>query len=404
MKKLNILFSLILITSQLFAQRNDIAVKINVSTSNYTGSLQNGAWSPDNQKIMCTNWAGGYNQLPANIFIIDLSNNSITEMTTDGESNVNMPGQTWSVATNKILFSSEHNGNGDQAHIMSPSDAPGTAVKITPFTDRMCWEPGFSPDGEYIVYEAHYVNNDQVGVIETYKIDNTQNPVTLTDSTTVNAKQPTWSPLGDKIAYQVFDGNVWNIWTMNIDGSNKQNITGTDAGDKTDATFSPNGEWIVYSSNNGALNYANIFIKNLTTGQLLQVTDYPNGYDGAPSWGTNNKIIFESTVGEPDTSSGATLWTIDAPINGTVGIESITGNNNSSIYPNPAKDFITIELKNMLQNETKISIYNLQGELMINKTAKSEKVNIDISSLPEGVYFVKIINDKGIKSLKIIKQ
>ncbi len=305
---------------EVIAHRNDNAVQINVSTSNYKGSLQNGSWSPDNQKLMCTNWADGYNQSPANIFIIDLSNNSITKMTTDGESNVNMPGRTWNTVTNKILFSSEHNGNGDQAHIMSPDDAAGSAIKITPFTDRMCWEPGFSPNGDYIVYEAHYFDNEDIGIIEIYKIDGSQNEVQLTDGS-FNAKQPSWSPIGNKIVYQRYNGTAWDIWIMNTDGTDKQNITGTDAGDKTDATFSPNGEWIVYSSNNGILDYANIFIKNITTGQLIQVTDYANGYDGAPSWGTNNKIVFESTVGEPDNSPGATLWTIDAPVDGTVGIK-----------------------------------------------------------------------------------
>ena len=320
-------FSIFLLTNcekeEVMAQRNDNAVQISVSTSNYSGSLQNGSWSPDNQKLMCTNWAGGYNQLPANIFIIDLSNNSITEMTTDGESNVNMPGLTWNPLTDKIIFSSEHNGNGDQAHIMDATGTPGSALKITLFIDRMCWEPGFSPHGDYIVYEAHYFNKEDIGVIETFKIDGSQNAVRLTDGS-FDAKQPSWSPAGDKIVYQRFDGTVWNIWTMNTDGTDKQNITGADAGDKTDATFSPNGEWIVYSSNNGSLDYANIFIKNLITGQLIQVTDYPNGYDGAPSWGSNNKIVFESTVGEPDNSPGATLWKIDAPVDGTVDTKTST--------------------------------------------------------------------------------
>jgi len=400
MKKTNLFFAVILIATQLLGQRNDNAVKIDVSTANYNGSLQNGSWSPDNQKIMCTNWGGGYNQLPANIFIVDLSDNSIAEMTTDGESNVNMPGLTWNPVTNKILFSSEHSGNGDQVHMMNPSDSTGSPVKITPFTDRMCWEPGFSPNGDYIVYEAHYFNNEDIGIIETYKTDGFQSAVQLTDGS-FNAKQPSWSPSGDKIIYQRFNGTVWNIWTMNIDGTNKQNITGADAGDKTDATFSPNGVWIVYSSNNETLDYANIFIKNLTTGQLIQVTDYANGYDGAPSWGTNNKIVFESTVGEPDTSPGSTLWTIDAPVNGTVGIKTVIQNDKFVVYPNPTTDRINFILSNKSQ---KILITNIAGEIIFEEFNPQKQETFDLSNISNGVYLVNILTDKNIFTTKIIKK
>jgi len=386
------------------AQRNDNAVQIDVSTSNYNGSLQNGSWSPNNEKLMCTNWIGGYNQFPANIFIINLSNNMISEMTTDGESNVNMPGHTWNALTNKIIFSSEHNGNGDQVHIMSPNDGPGSALKITLFTDRMCWEPGFSPSGDVIVYEAHYFNNEEIGIIETFKIDASESAIQLTDGS-FNVKQPTWSPLGNKIVYQKFNGTVWNIWTMNTDGSNKQNITSTDPGDKTDATFSPNGEWIVYSSDHGTLEYANIFIKNLATGQLIQTTDYPTGYDGAPSWGTNNKIVFESTIGEPDTSPGATLWVINAPVDGTVGIETISDNHLLKIYPNPAINNIYIEISNKFKTENiTVSLYNEAGQFILAEyDVLSDKINLKISGLTNGIYFVKISNGIQTESFKFSK-
>ena len=400
MKKTNIFIAVILITTQLFAQRNDVAQQIDVSTSNYSGSLQNGSWSPDNLKLMCTNWSGGYNQSPANIFIIDLSDNSFISLTTDGESNVNMPGATWNAVVNKVVFSSEHNStSGDQAFMLSPTDAGGTATKITPFTDRMCWEPGFSPNGDYIVYEAHYFSNETIGIIETYKVDGSQSENQLTDGS-FNAKQPSWSPNGDKIVYQVFDGSVWNIWTMNTDGTTKQNITGTDAGDKTDATFSPNGQWIVYSSNNGTLDYANIFIKNISTNQLIQVTDYPNGYDGAPSWGTNNTIVFESTVGEPDTSSGATLWTIEAPVDGTVGINTISNNNNLQIYPNPTKGIIRI---NSINEAKKISVLDISGRIIFEKSKPQQQETIDLSNFDNGIYIINILSDKKVLTTQIIK-
>lgn len=402
MRKLKALLLFLILSSLCLAQRNDTAHLVNVQKSLYDGSLQNASWSPTNQYLLCTNWESGYNQYPANVCVITLSDSSIRFLTTDGESNVNMPGLTWSPITNKVVFSSEHNGNGDQVHTMDASGLPGTAVKITPFTDRVCWEPGFSPDGEWIVYEAHYPSNPANGIIETYKIDGSLGPYSLS-ATNTDARQPSWSPAGNKIVYQQFNGSNWDIWTINPNGTNKQNITATDPGDKTDATFSPNGEWIVYSADSGTLEYANIFIKNLTSGQLIRVTNY-SGYDGAPSWSADNRIAFESTAGDPDTSSGATLWIIGAPIDGIVGTENLTNNEQTiKIYPNPASNQITV-ITPSIEKESNLVIYNINGQELIKQRIKNNITKIDITHLMSGIYFVKLISNKNIDVRKIIKE
>ena len=250
-----------------FGQRTDGAIKVNVSTSAYSGSLQNGSWSPDNKFLLCTNWGGGYNKAPANVDVIDLSNYSLRKLTTDGLANCNMPGSTWNAPTNKVIFSADHT-NGDQVHTMLATGAPGSAVKITPFTDRVCWEPGFSPSGKWIVYEAHYNSSPNNGVIEIYKADGTQGPITLT-SKTADCRQPSWSPKGDKICYQRVISNAWDCWTMDTTGTNQINRTSSDAGDQTDVSFSPDGQWIIFSTDLTTLNNANVYVKNLNTNQLV---------------------------------------------------------------------------------------------------------------------------------------
>ena len=84
------------------------------------------------------------------------------------------------------------------------------------------------------------------------------------------------------------------------------------SGDKTDASFSPDGQWIVYSSD-ATLTYANLYILPITGGSPTRVTYY-SGYDGAPSWSPDgSSISFESYPGDPDGSAGTTLWVIAAP-------------------------------------------------------------------------------------------
>jgi TolB protein len=100
---------------------------------------------------------------------------------------------------------------------------------------------------------------------------------------------------------------------MNTDGSEAAQIT-SGQGDKTDASFSPDGEWIVYSSDEGELDLANIFVVPTGGGTSQRVTDW-DGYDGAPSWSPDgSKIVFESYPGDPDESEGTTIRMIDSPV------------------------------------------------------------------------------------------
>jgi hypothetical protein len=73
---------------------------------------------------------------------------------------------------------------------------------------------------------------------------------------------------------------------------------------------------------------------------------------------------------------------------GTVGIEkSRLFNYTNKIYPNPAKDNITIELGSELKSEH-VLIFDYLGNVVLTKNVTSPKVNIDIQHLAKGIYFV----------------
>jgi TolB protein len=175
----------------------------------------------------------------------------------------------------------------------------------------MGYEPTFSPDGEWVVFESHVVDQEDNGVITRFRVDGSGDYEALTGGND-DCRQPNWSPAGDKILYQRFDGSRWEIWVMNDDGTGAQQIT-SGSGDKTDASFSPDGDWIVYSSDEGELDLANLFVIPTVGGESQRVTEW-DGYDGAPSWSPDgSRIAFESFPGDPDDSSGTRLYVIDAP-------------------------------------------------------------------------------------------
>lgn len=73
------------------------------------------------------------------------------------------------------------------------------------------------------------------------------------------------------------------------------------------------------------------------------------------------------------------------------------------IYPNPAKTHITIEMQEV-ENDCLFSIYNNNGQEILQQKINKNKTQFDISSLTRGVYLVKLIYENGVKVEKLIKE
>lgn len=286
--------------------RSDGARKLNITL---TGSLQNPAWSPDGSRILFTRFRTGYNEEPGDLFIFTPADVSLETLVSDGSGNVNLPGSSW--VKNLIVFSSTREPH-DEIYIIDDKGKTGDEVQVTNRSAKVAYEPSFSPDGQWVVFESHILDVEGNGVITKHRIDGTGSYQDLTNAGD-DCRQPNWSPSGDTILYQKFSGGRWNIWIMSTDGSNKKQVTSGE-GDKTDASFSPDGAWIVYSSNQGDLDFANLYIIPGSGGAPVRVTYFDHGYDGAPSWSPDGKTIaFESCADDPDGSGGTGLWIIGVP-------------------------------------------------------------------------------------------
>jgi hypothetical protein len=71
-----------------------------------------------------------------------------------------------------------------------------------------------------------------------------------------------------------------------------------------------------------------------------------------------------------------------------------------SIFPNPASDKIQV----VHSAQGTIEIYNVQGTLLKSELSNDEETVIDISSLPDGVYMVRLKANNCISGAKFIKQ
>lgn len=111
--------------------------------------------------------------------------------------------------------------------------------------------------------------------------------------------------------------------------------------------------------------------------------------------------IDGNSVG-PMTSYTFTNVTADHYIHVTfVHVDGVGENNISAVvYPNPTKGIVNIKCDEAEQ----INVFNIYGQLLISQaTNGNEQEIIDISNLPNGLYLLEIIGQKGAVTKQIIK-
>lgn len=74
------------------------------------------------------------------------------------------------------------------------------------------------------------------------------------------------------------------------------------------------------------------------------------------------------------------------------------------IFPNPTADEVNIVLSNKINLSASIIIYNTFGEIIIQEKMSTNEKKLDISTLPNGLYFLKINSKENTITKKIIKQ
>jgi Tol biopolymer transport system component/DNA-binding winged helix-turn-helix (wHTH) protein len=282
-------------------------------TRRYPDKLDAPVWSPDNDSIICAygNSAGG----GQNVSLVEIRVNNGMSREMSAEKFANIVKIAWLPQKQGLIMSAAKNPEGYlqlwrisypgmefrqiTAGSISYSDLSITASgdkivssqtarasdlwigegsdprnirRITAATDKLCWTPA-----RQLIYSSRVSGNEDLWMMKPDGSDQRQ----LTVDTRINAT-PAVTPDSHYIVFMSNRGGVFQVWRMNIDGTNQVELT--NGGGKNFPVVSPDGRWVLYNSTDNW----DVWRTSIDGGEPGQVTDRPAFF---PSISPDGKMI-----------------------------------------------------------------------------------------------------------------
>ncbi|HEX5154402.1 MAG TPA: ELWxxDGT repeat protein [Parafilimonas sp.] len=231
---------------------------------------------------------------------------------------------------------------------------------------------------------------------------------------------PHHSLFNGKIFLQANDGTNGNeLWTTDGTAANTKMVKNIRSGSASSLSSTFNYFYtstnLYFSANDGS-NGEELWQSDGTSAGTKIVQNINPGNAGSSPMFLyillKNRLLF--TANDGDNGAGKTdLYKLNASLDTLSfahedAIAAIAPDGRSFyIYPNPAKDKISVVVNNTSEKQAAIAITDQGGRQLyrrqLNNVIGKYKYDIDIHSYPGGVYYLQMITDKGIKTAKFIK-
>ncbi len=152
-------------------------------------------------------------------------------------------------------------------------------------SEHVDFSPSYSPSGNKIVFVRAFLHPS---VRQIFKMDSVaSNRVQLTASNFVPSEHPTWSPDGNRIAFERFVNGSLSLYSIEPDGSSELQLTFDEDSHDREPSYSPSGNKIVYGGQND-VGDSGLFVIPALGGPRERLTDpRPSGVDAEPLLGAD---------------------------------------------------------------------------------------------------------------------
>jgi hypothetical protein len=146
-------------------------------------------------------------------------------------------------------------------------------------------------------------------------------------------------------------------------------------------------------------------------GGITQPSAYPNSFATFlyfwPGINRNAQLIYP-TNGQYFLAQNWGIW-LRVVVDAVLPVPYEKTENNPQLFPNPADHFFSLMWNKAAGGDLKVEIFNAAGQKVLNhffanKNLSSDLVQIDISGLESGAYFVKTSSDHSVMSSKLVVQ
>lgn len=263
-----------------------------------------------------------------------------------------------------ILVSSQSIFAQDKWDVSNPDLGETASLSFT--TDEGTWiNLDVSPDGKHIVF-------DLLGDI--YSMPISGGKATLIRGGHAYEVQPRFSPDGKHISFTSDAGGGDNIWVMNMDGTDANQVTDESFRLLNNSTWMPDGEYIIakkHFSSTRSLGAGEIWMFHKSGGSGIQLVEKKNAQQdiGEPSVSPDGRYVYYSEDNYPggffqyNKDPNSQIYVIRRYDRETGESEMVTGGNGGAARPQISPDGETLAFVRRVRTKSVLYLRDLSSGL-----------------------------------------